>query len=67
MRYNIAIGYDTAGFFFVSSSNIPGIKARDNTFVAIVERATEAGRRLLKKPLARILIEPGIMVRNSSL
>ncbi len=67
MRYNIAIGYDTAGLFFVSSSNVPSLKIRARSFKEIVEKATIASRRLLRKPSAEITFEPGIMVRNSSL
>ncbi|MEI9914723.1 MAG: hypothetical protein WDN29_01645 [Methylovirgula sp.] len=39
MRYNIAIGYDTAGLFFVSSSNVPSLKIRARSFKEIVEKA----------------------------
>jgi hypothetical protein len=67
MRYNIAIGYDTAGLFFVSSSNVPGLKVQAKSFKEIVEKATIASRRLLRKPCANIHIEPGITARNSSL
>lgn len=66
MRYRISIGYDTAGFFFVVSSNVPGLEARGNHVVDVVKNATAAARRLLRKPCVEIRVDPGIMVRNSS-
>ncbi len=67
MRYNIAIGYDTVGFFFISSSNVPGLRAQARSFKEVVAKATTTSRRLLRKPSAEITVEPGIMVRNSTL
>ena len=66
MRYRIAIGYDTAGFFYISSTNVPGLKARAKHATDVVEKATVAARRLLSRPTAKIQVEPGVMVRNSS-
>lgn len=66
MRYKIAIGYDTAGHFFISSSNVPGLKVQAKTFKEIVAKATIASRRHVRKPFAEITVEPGIVVRNSS-
>jgi hypothetical protein len=67
MHYNIAIGYDTAGLFFVSSSNVPGLKVQARSFKEVVERATITSRRLLCNPSADITFERGIMVRNTNL
>src|SRR5579863_1088733 len=67
MRYSFAIGYDTAGFFFVSSTNVPGLKARAKHVPEVIERATAAARHLLSRQSVGIHVNPGIMVRDGRL
>ncbi len=63
MKYSVTVGYNSAGIYYVYSTDVPGLNdINAKSFDALVGVTKNVARHLLRDPSARVAIRPGLML-----